>query len=256
LYPNWLIELASKALRRNPLRQRLFRWMSLGAGVHDIDFVHYVLMHGAPVAPQHAWPAVVQAQPNHNSALAVEAKSSVEQQLVDEIRSGILLRFNGNRMQSLQPFGFLSHVHPMGAVEKLDGPTRVGWRIVHDYSFPKGGAVNDCINYLRLQYDKMDAALAYVARHKGCYMAKIDITAFFRHLPTDPSEWPLLCSLWDFGEGPELLVDTRIPFGLRHAPEVCCRFSAVVLGMLNKALVVPCQPSVHRCRTLCRECTK
>ena len=165
---------------------------------------------------------------------------------MDEIDTGMLLKFEEKRLSALQPFGFVSHVHPMGAVEKLDGTTRVGWRIVHDYSFPKGGAVNDRINYVRLQYDKMDAALAYVARHPGCYMAKIDVTAFFRHLPTDPSDWPLLCALWDFGDGPELLVDTRMPFGLKHTPEVCCRFSAVVLGMLHKALVaLGYRPGLH-----------
>lgn len=83
----------------------------------------------------------------------------------------------------------------------------------------------------------MDAALAYVARYPGCFMAKIDIKAFFRHISTDPIDWPLLCSQWDFGQGTELIVDTRIPFGLRHAPEICCRFSGVVLGILRRRLL-------------------
>ena len=69
LYPNWLLELARKSLHRNPLRKRLHQWLSWGAGVRDIEFVHYVLMHRAPVAPQHAWPAAVPIQPNHSSAL-------------------------------------------------------------------------------------------------------------------------------------------------------------------------------------------
>ena len=134
LYPNWLLELASKSLHRNPLRKRLHQWLSSGAGVRDIEFVHYVLMHGAPVAPQHAWPAAVPIQPNHSSALTTDARTSVQQQLVDEIDTGILLKFKEKRSSAFQPFGLLSHVHPMGAVEKLDGTSRVGWRIVHDLS--------------------------------------------------------------------------------------------------------------------------
>ena len=64
--------------------------------------------------------------------------------------------------------------------------------------------------------------------------AKINFPSYFRHLPIDPFDWPLLVSVWDFGEGMEPLIDTRMPFGLRHAPEVCCRFSSVVMYAVIK----------------------
>jgi hypothetical protein len=120
LFPNWLVELAGTALRRNPLRQRLHAWLSLGAGVSDIQFVHYILMHGTPIAPQHAWPEPVTVPPNHGSSSADNAKVRVQQQLVEEVDSGKLLRFSGTRVSQLQSYGFLSHIHPMGAVPKFD----------------------------------------------------------------------------------------------------------------------------------------
>ena len=52
---------------------------------------------------------------------------------------------------------------------------------------------------------------------------------YFRHLLIDPLDWPLLVGVWEFEHGSEALIDKRIPFGLRLAPEDCCRFSAVIM---------------------------
>jgi hypothetical protein len=92
--PSWLVEMAGTALRRNPLRQRLHAWLSLGAGVSDIQCGHYILMHGTPAAPQHAWPEPDTVPPSHGSSSADNAKVRVQQQLVKEVDSGKLLRFS------------------------------------------------------------------------------------------------------------------------------------------------------------------
>ena len=160
----------------------------------------------------------------------------MHQQLCEEVESGLLLRLSGSRVQQLKPYGFLDHVHPMGAVPKMEGSKIAGYIIIQDFSFPRGCSVNDHINYLRMKYDKVEKALEFVARYTMCWLAKIDIKGFFCHLPMHPNDWALLCSQWDLGEGPELLVDRRMPFGLRHAPEVCCRFSAVVLHALRRVI--------------------
>jgi hypothetical protein len=67
-------------------------------------------------------------------------------------------------------------------------------------------------------------------------MCRVDISAFFRHVGSDPGDGPLLVIFWDFGDGPEPVVDTRMPFGLRHSPELCCRLSRAVLGALRRRL--------------------
>lgn len=52
----------------------------------------------------------------------------------------------------------------------------------------------------------------------------------------DPTDWPLAVALWEFDCDPTLLIDTRMPFGIRHAPEICCRLSGVVLHTLKRMI--------------------
>ena len=56
-------------------------------------------------------------------------------------------------------------------------------------------------------------------------MAKIDITAFFRHIDIDQADWPLMGFRW---EGKRFL-DTRLNFEQRNAPEAAYRFAMAVL---------------------------
>lgn len=235
-FPRFLSTLPAKSLQQNPLRQRLDRWCVWGFGAPDFFMAHRTLLWGAPVCALGQWPDAVPPPCNHASVYEQGATSIVHQQLCEEVESGLLLRLSGSRVQQLKPYGFLDHVHPMGAVPKMEGSKIAGYRIIQDYSFPRGCSVNDRINYLRMKYDKVDKALEFVAGYPMCWLAKIDIKGFFRHLPMHPNDWALLCSQWDLGEGPELLVDRRMPFGLRHAPEVCCRFSAVVLHALRRVI--------------------
>ncbi len=111
-----------------------------------------------------------------------------------------------------------------------------GTRVIDDYSFPPGKSLNDHINYLKLSYDKVDNALAYIHMHPNCYAAKVDIKGFFRHIAIDPFDWPLMGAEWDFGKGLEQMFDTHMPFGLRNAPEGAGRFSSVVLFIVHKRM--------------------
>lgn len=168
-------------------------------------------------------------------------RSEVQTILRDEKDQGLLINIavatmSPRRRTELRSAQFFDFIHPMGAVPKLDGTKRVGTRVIQDYSFPRGNAVNDRIDYLPVQFDKLDAAVHYISAYPKCCAAKVDISGFFRNLPIDPTDWPLLVAAWDFGSGPELLIDTRMPFGLRHAPEVCCRFTATVLHTIKSKI--------------------
>jgi hypothetical protein len=81
-------------------------------------------------------------------------------------------------------------LHPVGLLPK--GDTKV--RLIHDFSSPGGASLNDYIDYVRCSYDKLD--VAYAAMRTGCWLAKIDIEAFFRHIGMDPFDWPLLAFRW------------------------------------------------------------
>ena len=117
-------------------------------------------------------------------------------------------------------------VHPLGCVPK--GTDAV--RIIHDFSSPAADCVNDHIDYVRIGFDRVDAAFAVLAPRS--FMAKIDISAFFRHIPVDPADWGLLSFRW---RG-RWYVDTRVNFGVRNAPEVAGRFSFAILWAVQQRL--------------------
>jgi len=233
--------IADNALLRNPLIRKREVWATECIGAPDLPFVRYVLTQGAPVcepanrpAPtlrntQAQWAAV-----NHRSVLDPAVKPQVTAILRDEIEQGILIRVRegdgkGIGSRESENMGMYSYMHPMGAVPKMDGTTQVGVRVIQNYAYPKLNSVNDFVSYFPVKFSKMDEVADYVERNPGWFAAKFDSSNYFRHLPIDPLDWPLLVGVWEFEHGWEPLIDTRMPFGLRHAPEVCCRFSAVVM---------------------------
>ena len=89
-----------------------------------------------------------------------------------------------------------------------------------------------------MRSDRTDDALDFVHCHPGCVAAKADLTSFFGSIASDPQDYPLTVFMWDFrhGGGLEPVVDMRIPFGLRSAPEICCRLARLVLNALRRRL--------------------
>jgi hypothetical protein len=66
----------------------------------------------------------------------------------------------------------------------------------------------------------------------GAWLAKIDLKAFFRHVPLDPADWGLMAFRWDG----QRFVDTRLNFGQRNAPEVAYRFAMAVLWAVQQRM--------------------
>jgi hypothetical protein len=238
-WPRFMRTLAHEALRDNPLSARLHVWEAECGAAPDFSFVRKVLIHGAPVCMQGNRPVPREcdwAKSNHQSVLAPGSRRLVQDILEGEVEKGLLLQLPRMRWSALRGLEFFDFVHPMGAVPKMDGTTQVGVRVIQDYSYPPDNSVNDFIDYLPVRYDKVDQAVAFMHKHAGCFAAKIDLSGYFRHIPVDPDDWPLLVAMWDFGNGPVPLIDTRMPFGLRHAPEVCCRLSQVTMHAVQRKL--------------------
>ena len=139
-------------------------------------------------------------------------------------------------------------VHPMGAVPKPPATVRV----IHDLSSPRGGSVNDLQRHWRRSWLCADAIMALL--RPGDWIAKTDVSAYYRHFPVHPAHWPLLaCEL----DG-VLLWDTRLPFGLRTAPEVADRVTAaltrrahLVGGVGRMASIVDDFTFFHQCPVSC-----
>ena len=165
-----------RAFESNPLRQRRDAWVSRCAGLPEFEFVSYVLEHGLVVTDPRQRPAPFDLR-NHGSFDDPWRGPRARAILQGEADQGFILRVSNARMRERCQW-----IHPLGAIPK--GADKV--RIIHDFSAPAGGSLNDCQDYVRLRYDKVDAAFS--AMRASCFMAKIDISAFFRHVPLDPAD--------------------------------------------------------------------
>lgn len=198
---------------------KLAAWQqALPPGYHDREFILYVVEHGLSVlGPE---PCVAPAQcVNYKSTQ--EHAALVEKQLSAELAAGQLIR---------QPAGAVSHhIHALGAIPKSAEEVR----IIHDLSSPAGQSINDRITYLHCPWASLDDALRLVTR--GCWMARVDIKQYYRPIPVDPADWPLMAFRWQFaGEAePATLWDPYLEFGQRNAPEVAHRFTQAILAILR-----------------------
>ena len=64
----------------------------------------------------------------------------------------------------------------------------------------------------------------------GCAMAGIDLQEYYRNIGVSPACWPLQCYRDAAGH---LIVDSRLQFGHRMAPEVAMRISALLCRKLE-----------------------
>jgi len=215
-------------LRKNPLRLAREVWAAECNGYPWYELIAHVLEHGLAVTHPDQRPEPFD-MPNHGSCAQGNAHALASAIIAAEFAEGLIS----------QPPPGVRHecrwIHPLGCVPK--GADAV--RVIHDFSSPAGQSVNDRIDYAPLSFDKVDAAFAVL---RLCmFMAKIDIRAFFRHIPMDPADWGLLAFRWDG----VLYVDMRLNFGARNAPEVAARFSYAVLWAVHRRLARMGGPLVH-----------
>ena len=179
---------------------------------HDVDreFLLSVVQHGIMLVPD---PGVLQPFDVPNYASAADHASQVSVTLSEELQQGWVAPVDE---------GFSPFVHPIGVVPKGSG----GIRIIHDHSVPVGLGLNDHQIYVRLSYDSLESALPFVVPR--AFMARLDISSYYRHFPIHPSQWGLQCFRWDG----QLFVDSRLQFGARSAPEIAHRFTMFLKRVL------------------------
>ena len=112
-------------------------------------------------------------------------------------------------------------VSPFGVIPKRHSSNK--WRLIVDFSSPKGSCVNDVISkeWCSLTYVSVDTIADQVfTLGRGTKMTKMDIKSAYRLVPVHPSDGPLLGMRWRN----RLFIDKTQPFGLRSAPKI---FNAV-----------------------------
>ena len=99
-------------------------------------------------------------------------------------------------------------------------------RVIVDFSFPPGKAINDGIprtSYLEFETEfSLPSVSSMVDRLNslgtGCLMFKRDLKGAFRQFPVDPGDYMFMGLSW----GEEIFIDTRLAMGLRSSA-FCCQ---------------------------------
>jgi hypothetical protein len=94
----------------------------------------------------------------------------------------------------------------IGVVDKQrSGFTK--YRVVHDYSRPFGGSVNDGMSVAKREFASLQSARNYM--DPGAFMCKVDLANAYRYVPMAPEWWPRHAFQW-LGT---VYQDLRMPFG-------------------------------------------
>ena len=116
-------------------------------------------------------------------------------------------------------------VHALGAVIKSNGKLRP----ITDCSRPDASAINNFMQstFKSFSYNSVEDAVAILDQND--HMAVVDISSAYRSVNINPEHLEFQGLSWDFGNGPEHLVDRRLCFGLRCAPNIFNSISSFVV---------------------------
>ena len=169
---------------------------------------------------------VKEKQKNHSSA--VSFKDAIDEYVCKGVHSQALLGpFNFSPINNLC-------FSPLMSVPKEDARRRV----IVDFSFPPGRAINDGISkltYLEFEVEFcLPSVQSMVSRLNdlgiGCLLYKRDLKGAFRQFSTDPGDYCFAGMCWDG----VIFIDTRLAMGLRSASYCCQSVTEMVAKIVSK----------------------
>ena len=115
-------------------------------------------------------------------------------------------------------------------------------RVIVDFSFPPGKAINDGIprtTYLEFEVEfSLPSVRSMVDRlndlGKGCLMYKKDLKGAFRQFAIDPGDYMFTGLSW----GDEIFIDTRLAMGLRSSAFCCQSVTEIVARVAGEKAFV------------------
>ena len=120
-----------------------------------------------------------------------------------------------------------------GAIGATPNPGMEETHLIHDWSQPKGSAVNDYADIEHFKYQSIDDAIKLLKT--GYFMSKVDLHHAYRSVNIHPSNYAATGLKWHFSNTKSFtyLIDTKLSYGGRHAPgifhwltQACRRFMA------------------------------
>ena len=156
---------------------------------------------------------------NYDSILSPDFYQEMSDLLVKELDEHIVSKVN------LPP----RCIHSLGAVVKSNGKLKP----ITDCSRPDDYSINNYMQstFKSFSYNSVEDAVAVLDSND--FMAVVDISSAYRSVNINPDHLQFQGLTWDFGDGPEFLVDRRLFFGLRCAPNIFDALSSFVVKIAN-----------------------
>ena len=156
-----------------------------------------------------------------NHATAEKFPQHIEHYLKTEIEHGAMLGPFKNPPIDL-------HTSPFLTREKSDSENR---RVIVDLSWPLGNSVNDMVDpdtYVGLDFmltlPSIDDITNKVKKFgKNCFLAKIDVSRAFKHVPIDPKDIKFLGLHWK-----DFYIEKNLVFGFKFGSQIFQRLSDTV----------------------------
>ena len=160
---------------------------------------------------------------NYASATSPDNRNKVQQQIIEEISNNRYI-FSINKPKI---------VSALGAIPKKDSEKI---RLIHDCSRPEGHSINDMCTKVPFQYQTISDATDMLQR--GYFMCKLDLQQAYRSVKIHRSNYQATGLKWTFQnengtQTLKYLIDTRLPFGSRHAPRIFDILGRAVLRIMG-----------------------
>lgn len=117
-------------------------------------------------------------------------------------------------------------ISAMGVVDKQRSGF-VKYRVVHDYSRPKGGAVNDNMAVDKAEFARFTDACSCL--RSRAYFAKVDLSDAYRSVPLAEEWWARQAFQW---KG-QVYMDLRMPFGNSGCPAAFNRITQAIVRLFK-----------------------
>ena len=163
--------------------------------------------------------------PSYDSPNYITAKSGSSFDFVDNLIKSELLQGKYVRSNNVPKC-----IHALGAIPKPDGK----FRPITDCRRPIGLSINNHMNLTceTFSYNSVDNVCTLL--EKGCYMATVDISASYRSISVNPSQWTFQGIRWNFKGEDIMLMDTHICFGGKNSPYLFTQISNFVTRCMTR----------------------
>jgi hypothetical protein len=191
-------------------------WITLFKNHPARDFLVHGCAYGfdwqsEPPAPGYKSPNYVQP----------EFEGKVDDQINEELQKGQYIEVPREKLDT-----WVNGITPIGIVDKARSGF-VKYRVVHNYSAPKGTSVNDLTPKPLMSLPTLEKAIKMMSPYNK--LAKIDLSNAYRSIPLAQRHWANQAFTWK----EKTYLDLRLPFGNRAGPALYQTITDAIIDTLK-----------------------